>query len=198
MTEKPAGGYDWEAIRTAYEESDERVEDIARRHGLHRITIQGRAARMGWKPRNGELAARIRASNLEDRPPPDLAALVLSLQRTTARVVTAMEARLGRDGDGIEERDVRALGTLAGALSRIIDLDLPQRRPRDHDDPDAQARDDLARRGGRPFRDALAARIEAIVGGPDADGLPERADADGGRGAAEGLGDARPSGPDPA
>lgn len=187
--------FDWPAIRLAYEETDETVETIAARHGLHRITIQGRAAREGWKPRNPELAGRVRVARPDDRPPPDLRALVLSLQRTTARVVAAMETRFGRDGDGIDEKDVRALGTLAGALAKIIDLELPKRSPRDDTDPSLAERDDRARRGGDAFRNALADRLEALLGPAGEGGSDGRANADRSGGAADGLGHERPAGP---
>lgn len=123
---------DWPAIRTAYEESDHTVEVIAAMHGVNRVTVQGRGRREGWKPRSAK--ARLSRST-DKRDPTDIGRLVEALHRTTARLVTGMEARLGT-AEGIDEKDARALGALAAALGKVIALKPEARSGRDERDPD--------------------------------------------------------------
>ena len=152
---------DWQAIRFAYEGTDEPFTEIARRNGINPVTIRRRAAVEGWSRRPwldpGEGGA------------PDVAALVAALQRTAARLVAVMEARLKTAGAAVDEQEVRALGTLAATLAKVIALD-PRRSRRDAAAPDGDAAGD-----DRAELDALVALAERFVAArPDA-GLPGRA-----------------------
>lgn len=94
--------------------------------------------------------------------PADPAALVASLQRTTARLVAAAEARFaGGEGVPVEERDLRTLGALAAMLAKVISLDSEARTPRDREppepDPAAVDFDDPGQ------RDAFSLRLERLV-----------------------------------
>jgi hypothetical protein len=122
---------DWAAVRLAYEETAETIASIARRFGTYPASINTRMHNEGWTPRNGDLAAAQQTRRVKERPAPDLGALVASLQRTTARIVTVMEARLGKAEEGIDERDVRALGALASTLAKVISLQPEPRTARD-------------------------------------------------------------------
>lgn len=48
MTKRTLTEAEWALVRAAYEAGRERVPDIAARHGLHPLTIRGRAWRQRW------------------------------------------------------------------------------------------------------------------------------------------------------
>ncbi|HUG62903.1 MAG TPA: hypothetical protein VMP03_13720, partial [Methylomirabilota bacterium] len=118
-----------------------------------------------------------------ERARPDVASLVDSLQRTTARLVDAAEARFsGRDGGddgesaGFDEKDLRTLGALAVMLAKVIALDRqprsarddpsarPDPRPADPADPTADATADGPIDFDDPRqRDAFSERLERFV-----------------------------------
>lgn len=166
---------DWAAIRVAYEETDEPIARIAGRYGLFPATIHRRVHADGWTPRSAPTAVAQRTARAKTRPAPDLPALVASLQRTTARIVGIMEARLGAEGDGVDEKDVRALGALAATLAKVIALDPQRRSPRD-DDPDRPSADDDRDPWDPDVLDAFSRRLErrAADDPPGAAGGPER------------------------
>ncbi|GLS78827.1 hypothetical protein [Oharaeibacter diazotrophicus] len=156
---------DWAGARFAYEETREAATAIARRIGVSRQGLLKHAAAAGWKPRP------VRGTAGETTAP-DTRRLVASLQRTTARLVAAMETRVGTAGEGIDEREVRALGALAATLAKVIALE-PDRSPRDGrtDDAPPEPGDDERR------LDALVALAERFVAARMAAGPDGAADA---------------------
>lgn len=159
---------DWDAIRFAYENTREEIGVIAARHGLTDRALRKRALDEQWDK------ALPRETPGEDAAP-RIPALVASLQRTTARLVAAMEARLGTAGEGIEEREVRALGALAATLAKVIALDPPQRSSRDGPSDPAPAAGTAA--GEDAAVDEIVALAERFVASRTDPGLRGEPDA---------------------
>jgi hypothetical protein len=185
---------DWPAIRAAFETEVVTQREIGERFGLSPRAIRDRAAKGGWIRCAAAVGPRYRGSVPSARPrlarpllsparaPRRMAsdtassrAMILALQRTTARLVEAAELQFtGEAGDGaaesaapttIDEKDLRMLGALAAMLAKVIALDASPRRPRD-DDPAAFAPDGHSATGTKidfddpQQRDAFSERLE--------------------------------------
>ncbi|WP_237155534.1 helix-turn-helix domain-containing protein [Oryzibacter oryziterrae] len=122
----------WDAVRIAYEQTQEPVVDIALRFGVTRQTVERHAATGGWTARRPVMASAARLTTLKERASePDMAALSLSMKRILAVMVSRLEGRILGAGDEVDERDVKALTALAAAHSKVTELDRNPRSARD-------------------------------------------------------------------
>ncbi len=186
------GGDDiaWAEARRLYEETDTPATDIATRIGaattkaLYRI-----ASRRGWKRHGwtravapvgkaagrGERAAGRQAAG---RAPGQASgggrqALVRKLERTVAREIAAIDARLRkyavdgkRDTQGIDhERHAKALATLARTLRELAAVDRADTLDRRADAATGEDDDDEFPRDADALRDTLARRLEQLSQG---------------------------------
>lgn len=173
----------WAEARRLYEETDTPATDIATRIGaattkaLYRI-----ASRRGWKRHGWTRAAAPtgKAAGRGDRVPARQAqgcgrqALVRKLERTVAREIAAIDARLRkyavdgkRDTQGIDhERHAKALATLARTLRELAAVDRADTLDRRADAAaPGEDDDDEFPRDADALRDTLARRLEQLSEG---------------------------------
>lgn len=106
---------EWDEVRVAYEESYERVADIAVRFGIPRTTIQSRAVADGWLPRAMRRANWVPSSEH----------MIRRLYQYLDRKLAQMEARMDNDEEltvADHERETRALGQLIRNFEKVSDL----------------------------------------------------------------------------
>jgi transposase-like protein len=148
-------GVDWLAARAAFEREGAAVSAIAARFGTSERSVRRRVRAERWARPGTAPQASAGAADA----PPDPAALVRSLQRATAALVAAAEARArGRGEEAVEEREVKALAALAAMLAKVFDLTPEPGDPRAPADPADLDFDDPRQ------RDALSASMERLVG----------------------------------
>lgn len=167
----------WAEARRLYEQTQTPVRDIAGRLGgltaraLYRIAHRRGWKRHGWPRRP---AARAPGSGPAPRQNSGRQALVRKLERTVAREIAAIDARVrkyagdaARDAQGIDhERHAKALATLARTLRELAAIDRADTLEREAQLPDGAAPgeddDDAFPRDAAALRETLARRLEQL------------------------------------
>ncbi|MGV6871722.1 hypothetical protein ACUSIJ_03395 [Pseudochelatococcus sp. B33] len=169
----------WAEARRLYEETDTPAREIAALVGagtmrtLYRIAWRRGWRRHGW-PRRPE-AAVAAAAAARSAPAVGRQELVRKLERTVAREIAAIDARLRKyaggggqkDTQGIDhERHAKALATLARTLRELAAIDQAQTPARGGQRPDAapagEDDDDDFPRDADALRETLARRLAQL------------------------------------
>lgn len=164
----------WAEARRLYEETDTPAREIAALVGaatmrtLYRAAWQRGWRRHGW-PRRPD-AAVAAAAVARGAPATGRQELVRKLERTVAREIAAIDARLRkyagdgqRDTQGIDhERHAKALATLARTLRELAAVDRADMPERADEAGHGEGDDDDFPRDADALRETLARRLEQL------------------------------------
>lgn len=102
---------DWNEIRTAYEQSDETLMDMAKRFGVARSSISQHVRDDGWLRRHKATAV-------------DARLLIRRMYRLVERVLVRME----RAEEPMNEKEAGVLNRMAATLERLMEIEarIPQ------------------------------------------------------------------------
>lgn len=164
---------DWETIRAEYEIGTRLLSEIARDHGIHSNKILGRARKETW-PKRAEVTQE---TALATELPEDAEALAARLTKLIAREIADIErqSRVTRD-DAEGERQARRLSSLVRSIDKLHEIEQAARLAKKHDPAS-----DKAKRAAedKHLRAELEQRLARLFAAADADGVRERADAEG-------------------
>ncbi|WP_041535846.1 hypothetical protein [Parvibaculum lavamentivorans] len=164
---------DWETIRAEYEIGTRKLTEIGADHGISYNKILGRARSESW-PKRGEVAQEVA---LAAELPDDAEALAARLTRLIAREIADIErqSKVTRD-DAEGERQARRLSSLVRSIDKLHEIEQAARLAKKHDPATDKARR-LAE--DKRLRAELEQRLARLFAAADADGIRERADAEG-------------------
>jgi hypothetical protein len=103
---------DWNEVRIAYEQSPEKLEDMARRFGVARSSISIRVRTDGWMRRR-------RTTVIDAR----------NIVRRMYRLIEKVLVRMERSEEPMNEKDAGVLNRMAATLERLMDVEAKSPEP---------------------------------------------------------------------
>ena len=103
---------DWNEIRIAYEQSAEKLDDMARRFGVARSSISQRVRTDGWMRRKRTIVVDAR-----------------NLVRRMYRLIEKVLVRMERSEEPMNEKDAGVLNRMAATLERLMDVEAKSPEP---------------------------------------------------------------------